>query len=664
MDGSATIPNNAPEQTFTPAARPTDARRADGAAIWLLAVLIMGFGVMMGRVVQLQVAPAAELTRHMGDRVSSVVEPAKRGDIVDRRGRVLAATHFGARCFVDPTKLRTPIDADIIALAGAVGLPPEEIGPKILSRMAENERRRELRANDDPDDDKPDIRYVSIGGMLDDWRVEAIRALSIPGVHLESRPVRDVIADEQVAALLGKVGFDDDGLMGAEKLLDHRLEPVDGRLNYVRDARGKALWVEPGGYQPPQRGEDVRLSIDLQLQRIAIEELQRGVIEAEAQGGRCMIFDPHTGEILAMVDLIRPVRDAIEYDFKHLIPKDNAQHGERYFTIRYNPLSLRHPELARNRCVEDVYEPGSTFKPFMWAAVTELGLAQPGEIFDTEGGHWTTAYGRHISDVVHKGLQTWCEVLVNSSNIGMVKGTQRLTAQQMHAAVVKFGFGKTTGIGIPGEASGLVTSQKDWSKYTHTSVASGYEVAVTPLQMVRAFSIFARTGDRAGTLPSLRITAADPGADTADVTKRVLPARIAELARNTLRGVTANLDKKLAARNPPEDGWKYELFGKSGTAEIPLPKPPKGVRKPKGSDGYFSGQYNTSFIAGGPATEPRLVCLVVIDDPGPELVRKKLHYGAATAGPVVRRIMERALSYLGVPASPPPPEGLVIPHAE
>lgn len=648
--------------SIAPPSEPDAALRIDRTAIVLLVALFAGFALMLGRVVQLQVAPSPALAAHMGDRISSIREPARRGDIVDRRGRPMAASYFGARCFVDPTHLRTPIDADLIALAGALGLPPEEIAPKILARMAENQRRRELRENDDPDDDRPDIRYVPLGGLLEDWRVEAIRSLRIPGVHLENRPVRDLVADDLVATLLGKVGFDDDGLMGAEKMLDKRLEPVDGKLDYIRDSHGKALWVEPGGYVPPQRGEDVRLSIDLQLQRIAIEELQRGVIEADAQGGRCVIFDPITGEILAMADIVRQVPDAIEYDFKHVIPKDNAQHGTRYITIRENPIAIRHPELARNRCVEDVYEPGSTFKPYMWTAVTELGLATPTEIFDTEGGHWTTPYGRHISDVVHKGLQTWCEVLINSSNIGMIKGTMRLSAKQMHDAVIKFGFGHPTGIGIPGEASGLVTSLKDWSKYTHTSVATGYEVAVTPLQVVRAFSTFARTGDRAGTLPSIRITAADPNAP--EVVKRVIPAKVAELARNTMRGVTANLDKKLAAMKPPEKDWKYELFGKSGTAEIPLPRPPKGMKRPKGSDGYFNGQYNTSFIAGGPATDPRLVCLVVIDDPGPQLVREKRHYGAATAGPVVRRIMERALAYLGVPASPPPPEGFQQPHAE
>ncbi len=632
-------------------------------AIGLFVVLALGFLVMLGRVVQLQVAPTPELAAHMGERQSEVSEPARRGDIIDRRGRVLALTHFGARCFADPARLRLPIDADVISLAQALGLKPEEVGQRLAAALDENQRRAEAKAAGDADA-RPEIRYVALGGVLEDWRVDSLRRLAIPGIHLETRSVRDVVADDLVSSLLGKVGFENSGLMGAEKLLDQRLEPVDGSLRYVRDARGRALWVEPGGYQPPQRGEDVRMSVDLQLQRIAIEELTRGVEEADAQGGRCVILDPDSGEILAMADIIRPVAEAVVYDFTRVIPKDNSLHGTRYVTISYAPAALRYPELARNRCVEDVYEPGSTFKPFMWAAVTELGLALPSEVFDTFGGRWSTPYGRAISDVVKKDMQSWSEVLVNSSNIGMILGTMRLTPKQMRDAVIKFGFGRRTGLGLPGEATGLVTSLKDWSKYTHTSVATGYEVAITPVQMVRAFSAFARTGDRAGTLPPIRITAADPEITGVEVTKRVLPAPVAQRVRQTLRGVTANLDRKLAAKNPPEIGWKYELFGKSGTAEIPLSKPPPGKKRPKGSDGYFSGQYNTSFVAGGPVDNPRLICLVVIDDPGPQLVRERRHYGASTAGPVVRRIMERALSYLGVPASPPPPPDAPVHHAD
>src|SRR5262249_803272 len=132
---------------------------------------------------------------------------------------------------------------------------------------------------------------------------------------------------------------------------------------------------------------------------------------------------------------------------------------------------------------------------------------------------------------------------------------------------------------------------------------------------------------------------------------RVLPAAIANLARETMRGVAHNLDLKMAKMRADEPQPRYDLFAKSGTAEIPLSKPPPGVKRPRGLKGYFPNQYNSSFIAAGPSEEPRLICVVVIDDPGPEQVRTKHHYGAIVAGPVVRRVMERSLAYLGVPPS-------------
>ncbi len=389
--------------------------------------------------------------------------------------------------------------------------------------------------------------------------------------------------------------------------------------------------------------------------------------DANAAGGRLVMLDPITGEILAMVDIVRQLPDAVEYPWraKNQRPDGNESPtaanrpgGQRFITIHEEAARAKIPGLGRNRCIEDIYEPGSTFKPYVWATITELGLAKPDEVFDTEGGHWVTPDGRYIQDVHQAQTMTWSQVLVNSSNIGMIKAAQRLSYGQLHDAVVRFGFGKPTGIlqltptaGLGGEARGLVTSMKNWKKGSQVSVAFGHEVAVTPVQVVRAFSAFARSGAMAGTLPTIRLTAADPQSG-APMLYRVLPASIAELTRHTMQDVATNMEAKMLKGERPAEGWRYQIFGKSGTAEIPLGKAPPGFRRPKGTTGYFDGQYNSSFVAGGPVERPRLVILVVIDDPGPELVRQKKHYGALVAGPVVRRVMERALTYLSVPASP------------
>lgn len=644
----------------------TPGSRIDSTTAWVAAGLVLLLGVMFGRVVQLQVAPPEQLEAHRGERTSVVSEPGRRGDVLDRRGRVLAASRFGKRVFVDPTKFRSPPDADIMQLADALRLPVEQVGPPILSAMVHNAKVVELTARGE---DAPAARrYVPIGDVLTDGQEDVVRKLGIPGVHLETRAVREVVAEDASAALLGKVGTEQKGLMGAELMLDAKVQPTPGKLEFVRDARGQALWVAPGGYTPPQRGQDVRLAIDLELQRMAVEELERGVVEADAQGGRIVSMDPLTGEIVAMADIVRPTPDAVEYNWTTLIARDKqyggGAAGPRYRTIALDPRRAIHPALGRNRCIEDIYEPGSTFKPFMWSAATELGVVSPSEVFNTHGGQWVTPYGRGISDVTRRDSQTWTDVLINSSNIGMVQGLSRLTFAQMHDAVTKFGFGKITGIGLPGEASGLVTPLKRWSNYSQTSVAMGHEVAVTPVQMVRAFSVFARPGELSGTMAPVRMLAASDETPEVRVTRRILPVEIADLTRETMRGVTHNLDKVLAQRTPPEDNWRYELFGKSGTAEIPMTTPPPGKHRPKGSDGYFRGQYNASFIAGGPVEAPRLVTVVVIDDPGPELVKVRKHRGTGVAGPVVRRYMDRALAYLGVPASQSPAGGVAHVAAE
>jgi len=509
-------------------------------------------------------------------------------------------------------------------------------------------------------DAKPVLaRYVPIGGVLEDERLDVVRALKIPGVHLEARQVRTMNADDIAGSLVGKVGFGDKGLMASEKLLDSPLRARSGSFTYTADVKGNPLWVEPNAYTPPVRGKDIALSIDLEVQRIVEEELDRGVVEADAAGGRAVMMDPATGEILAMVDIMRDVPGVRDYDWKTPLRKDEPPvPGQRWRIIREDAPRATNPALGRNRCVEDVYEPGSTFKAFMWAAVTELQLAKPKEVMNTYGGTYKVPYGaRWVRDVHGHATQTWQEVLVNSSNIGMTIGCARMSFQQHFDAIRKFGFGSRPHTGLPGETAGIVTPLKDWTNWTQTSCSYGYQVGVTPVQVARAFCAFSRTGEENGVVPPARFLAESNGLPTDDRPRRAVPRWTADITRETLRGVTASLDRKLASKQVPEKGWKYELYGKSGTAQAPVGQAPMDengnrLKLPKGGDGYFP-QYNASFVAGGPVEAPRLVMIVVIDDPGPDLVRRKEHRGASVAGPVVRRAMERALTYLGVPPSAP-----------
>lgn len=649
-------------------------RAFNATALTVVGGVTVAFAALFVRVAQLQLRPGESLRGEMSPRVSIRIEPALRGDIVDRKGRVLAATRFGYRVVVDPTLLKTDVlDQSIVKLAAAMGLPMDEVGTRIVLAI---ERNRLLAADeaatpaegDESVTPKPKgpIRYLPIGKVLTDGQAAEVRDLKIKGVILEKKQVREYPGGAEVASLLGKVGFDDTGLMGAERLLDGDLAGEAGAIRYVRDSGGRPLWMDEGSIDPPLAGMDVRLSIDTELQRIATEELTRQVEAVDAAGGRLVMADPNTGEILAMVDIVREMPGLTPFPWVVATPRergkkypaDPALPKARFVTITEDKGRRIHPALARNRCIEDIYEPGSTFKPFVWSTITELKRAKLEEIFDTHNGRWTIpGIGRYIEDVTKRPQMTWRDVLVNSSNIGMIQGAARLTPQELHDCLTRFGFGKRTGVGLPGkpfpgEAAGMVTPVAKWTKFTHTSVPWGHEVAVTPVQMVRAFSAFARRGELAGTLPRLRFSAYSPS-DGEGVTYRVLPIEMAVLTRDTMRGVATNMENGMRLRKEdiPEGGWRYTMFGKSGTADIPLGPPPKGMRAPTTAKGFYPGQLNTSFIGGAPAENPRLVVIVVIDDPGAKPDRRQM-YGSATAGPVVRRVMERALTYLGEPASP------------
>ena len=637
-------------------------RRADATSWVLTAGLLVGLAVVMGRVVQLQAAPGERLAPFVQERVSRVEEPARRGDLLDRRGRLVAGSREGWRLFVDPTRFEEPFGEKLAAIAGVTGVPVEEVAERVIGAVAENERR--AREGEAP------RRYAAVGGVLSDGQLARARRLGIGGVHFERRLVRETAAGAAAASLVGKVGFEGRGLLGAELAFDELLRQQEGSIEYVRDHRGRPLWVEPERYEPGADGSAVRLSIDLAIQEIAVEEVRRGVERCDAAAGRAVVVDPTTGEVLALVDVRREVPGVRAFSPEAFRAAQRAGERVRWRVVAADERREVHPALGRNRCVEDVYEPGSTFKPFVWASLVERGLVSVGEELDGHEGLWSTPYGRRLEDVTPMGELTWSEVLVHSSNIGMAQGAARYEgragARAMRADVRRFGFGEPTYLGLPGEASGIMTSERNWGEHTKTSVSMGYEVAVTPVQMARAFCVFAggrgsgdgfgdRGGDRGGdgggeggVLPRLRLTAAgEPGPAGAAGSGRtggsivsapvVLSGGTVAAARAAMAQVAARMVERYERRYPEDGPVRYELFGKSGTSEVSKP----------GGRGYLRRQYTSSFVAGAPVESPRVVVLVVIDDPGPGLRAERLHYGSATAGPVVARIVDRVLGYLG-----------------
>ncbi|MEM1329506.1 MAG: penicillin-binding protein 2 [Planctomycetota bacterium] len=695
-----------------PQSKPSE-RRADAASAWFLGLFLMLSVIALGRVAQLQLAPSPVLERAVQARLAGETTPGLRGDVVDRRGRVLSLTRYGWRVVVDPVALEPGVarrgpstDEVIVTLSEMLGLDPGEVGARVFGKIAINDERRPPAETEPPLPPslaaragvawdrlqvaldaraaraEPDstgthaqertsrprlIRYVPFEPLLDDAQASRLRAERLPGVVLERVPVREYPGGDLAASIVGKVGFGHVGLLGVERTLNEQLKGEATGARYVRDAWGQPLWMDAGEWQDPiGRVDGARLSLDLEIQRIAHAELERGVADAGAQGGRLIAMDPATGELLAMVDLIRQAPDAIEFPW---IPQDtpradsrrDVDFSRRYRVIKPDPRRETHPSMGRNRCVEDVYEPGSTFKSLVWTSLTGLGVTEPAEVFDTHDGRWRTEYGRRVEDVHKAEEMTWAEVLQYSSNIGMVQAAERISFDRLRRAIRDWGFGRQTGIGLPGETAGVVTSARDWNKYTHTSVAFGYEVAVTPVQMIRAFSALARSGEMAGTLPPVRLLATDAAQARLDLVERAVPSWAALEARAPMTLTAESMQAHMNRRWPESTTdpalrhtTRYSMFGKSGTAKIPISDPPEGFKRPRGIPGFFPEQYFASFIAAAPAERPRVVVLVVIDDPAPDQIRKRRHYGSQAAGPVVRRFVERTLAYLGAPPSDTP----------
>lgn len=583
-----------------------------GRALFLLAIVATILIANVARVVQLKTSPHPELIQAAGRRESQVRELALRGEILDRRGRVLAVSLVGHRLFVDPALIwekgwervkrgrradpDSPVDADPFqdaarAVGFAIGVDPAAL----LER---------LRAN-------ADSRYLVLVDQLNDAQLDAVESLDLAGVGIEPRLTREYPAGALAARVIGMVGFDQTGLSGIELARHRAMAPADGSMTYLRNASRVPLWIERDGYRPAEHGSNVRLTIDAVIQEIAERRLEEAVTKFNAAGGRLLVVAVESGDVLAMADVLRQ-----RPGFRELAPPDDRQ---------------RHPALGRNRCLTDPYEPGSTFKPFVWAWATQLGVFKPESMVALPaGGPHRTSFGRMIRDVKYYGPNTWRFVLVKSLNAGMAIAAERMKHKDMQACLKAFGFGAKTNIGLGGETNGIVTSPKQWLPHTQTSVCMGHEIAVTTVQMARAFLVFCRDG----TMPALRIELPgdEAGALAVEQTPvdgvRVLPEPLAQLTREILADVMREGTGRKA------QSTLYRIFGKTGTAQLPRPD----------GRGYFDDRYVSNFVGGAPLAQPRIAVIAVIDDPD----KRRGHFGGETAAPLARDVIDETLQYLGV----------------
>lgn len=567
-------------------------RDRDGTRILRLALVVaigmtLAFSAVIGRVVQLQAWPAERIADRSERRTSTTPLLARRANLLDRRLRPLALTSAAEVLFVDPKLIEDP--STFSATVGYnMGYDPAWIEKELHQRLSR----------------RPESRWVKLDDRLSDERVAKLEGFDLAGLGTQRRLVRDYPQGSLAGQVIGFVGVEGKGLFGMERVLDSDLGGEAGQLTYLRDARSRSLWVRQEGYKPPRDGHAVRLSIDIVIQSIAEEQLAAACKQFRAPSGQMVIMDPYTGEILAMAN----------YPF-------------------FNPSAINNADkqTLRNRCVTDMYEPGSTFKPFFWAAATEMGVARRGEKIDGEDGFWVSPKGRRLRDAHGHSMMTWEESLMFSSNIAMAKVGIRMGERRMYHAIRAFGFGQPTGSEMVGEVGGLVRPLKKWNHYSLTSVPMGQEVAVTPLQMVRAFCIIANGGMnvRPTILAKDELFADQPSSEPVLIHERVLSRDTADYTRHVLRRtVTEGTGRKANSDH-------YRLFGKTGTAQLPNAE----------SGGYHQNRYVSSFMAGAPYEHPRMVVVCAIHDPDKSVG----HYGGIVAAPPVMRVIEQSLSYLGVP---------------
>jgi len=557
-----------------------------------VSVLLTGLMLLAGRAGYLQVVLGEEYAqRAYRQHFETIEEMAPRGRILDRHGRILAASYHARSLGVN---LGLVEDADLLASSLAFLLDEPKAAPEIAAllrrRIAENKRfifvRRRL------DREVADRIEAARAGPRPASDAPGSRLHPLAAVELREDPRRELPHGPTAAAVLGLVGEDGEGLCGLERRFDRQLRGRPGHRFVMRNGglAREVIDLYPERGQAAEPGPDLTTTLDLAIQQVAEEELDRLQEEFRPAGSCALVLDIRTGEILAMAG--RPSLDPASF------PK-------------IDPAALRVPALQLP------YEPGSTLKPIFLAAALSCGAVRPDRTIDCGAGSMRFG-GRTLRDVHENGVLSLCDVLVKSSNIGMAQIGRALGMDRAYAALLAAGLGQRTGLELAGEDAGAVTPRARWHEdYTLVSVSMGHEILVTPLQLACALSALLSGEWRRPTLLH--------GGPLADPrTLGIDRAHLDFVVEAMVKVVEEGTGKK--ARIPG-----VRVGGKTGTSG----KYPEGC-----------GNYVASFYGFAPADAPRLAVLVVADEP-----RKPgggIPYGSTVAAPAVGRILQKALSLKGV----------------
>ena len=564
-----------------------------GPRVWVCkgvpAMLMLGLAGLLGRCAFLQLSPAtAGWLEQAEEQQSQIIRfSAKRGSILDRVGRILACDVRVGGVFADPEILKDWAGATQ-KLAGVLDVSGEELLETIEGATSK--------------------RFVWLKGEVSPEQAKLVGELGIRGISVQSYQRREYPQGHLAGALLGFTGVERTGLDGLEKLFESELSGQQGYQQRTVGPGRRALWAPAGDYRAVRDGANVVLTIDSVIQQIAEEQLVEACEKFKAKWGLAVVMDPANGEVLAMAN------------WPGFAP---AEFGKST------------AEQRRNRCVTDVFEPGSTLKAFVASKALEAGLFRLEDKIFCHNGAFRIG-GRTLHDHgAGYGELSFEDVVVHSSNIGMAIVGKRMGNERLWVALRDFGFGGKTGIDLAGESAGLVAKLEKWTSYSTSSVPMGHEIGVTGLQMVRAFCAIAN----GGVLYEPRIMR-EVRSDSGEVlwrnvednlSSRALDAGVAKIMREQ---VLANVVSRGTGKRAQLLGWA--VFGKTGTSQV------------AGAGGYVPDKFVGSFIAGAPAELPRVCVLVSIGEPD----RSIAYYGGTVAAPAVGAIIERTLGYLGVPNSP------------
>ena len=556
------------------------------------AILAVWVGVIEARLVFLQVFDRAELAARAEQQTMRTIEaPAMRGDIVDRHGRVLATSVDADTIYAVPSEIADPAAA-AAKLCDALGDCTERDRQALVERLNHGRKFAYVRRQVAPD------------------QARRVAALNLDGVGFLTESRRFYPNKELASALLGYVGVDNTGLAGLESAYDQQIRGRPGKVLVQTDARRHAF---SRFERPPTTGSTVELTIDEYLQHVAERELHAGIVENRASSGAAIIMNPHTGEILAMAN--EPT---------------------------FNPNAYRNYDDAerRNRAVQDLYEPGSTFK------IVTASAAIQEKVFDVDAPIDVTGGQIHIgSRVVHDthdyGVLSFTDVIVKSSNVGAIKIGFKLGTDRLSQYVARYGFGHQVSRDFPGENAGIVWNPTKWTDSALASVSMGYQVGVTALQMVAAASAVANGGDY---IEPRVVRAIDHDNRRYVVKPSVVRRAITPDTAATLTAIMEGVVDRGTAKPARLD--RYAIAGKTGTAA-------------KLVNGHYSGiDYNASFVGFVPARNPAVAIIVVTDSPhGPAG-----HTGGMVSAPVFKRIAEATLRYLGVPPTVDPEDPVLVPR--